>query len=206
MINAATALASSLTTMQHVAPKPTKEQIDAQAQYMIDMGYNPIDPAAHRKIAAFLAYRKIGSARKGLLLSGNSGTGKTMAATLFLCRRVVSAASVAAKWLDSPDDAREMVILPQYDSLPIGYNDVCIDDLGDEPKVNRFGTKVEVMKESICHLYIMYQRVQCKVYVTTNITPAEIAERYGSRVMSRLSEMCTFVEFKAPDQRQTGGF
>ena len=86
--------------------------------------------------------------------------------------------------------------------MPAGYFDLCIDELGDEPVLNDYGTKLDVMADAIMTRYNLFTRNGAKTLVSTNKAPDELERRYGTRVISRLYEMTTLIEFVGKDQRR----
>lgn len=73
-----------------------------------------------------------------------------------------------------------------------------LDDLGAE----------RVSDWSIQMLYLLidrrYRRMK-KTLISSNLSPAEIAEKLDDRIASRLSEMCEMVRFEGEDRRMGGG-
>jgi DNA replication protein DnaC len=76
------------------------------------------------------------------------------------------------------------------DELITDYAVLAIDDLGDEPTANRYGTKEETLSRVICDRYEVFCRHRVPTFISTNMTPAEIHNRYGARVADRIREMC----------------
>lgn len=89
---------------------------------------------------------------------------------------------------------------------------VIIDDLGAEAtNSSHFGTSSPVMEEIICDtIYCKWEDMKengerLPVYFTSNLTPEYLLEKYGERTMSRLKQMCRFVDVDTEDLRVTGG-
>ncbi len=112
----------------------------------------------------------------GVLLSGPAGVGKTWLLDLLGARlRPVSEIMDYGLrdlhiWYDWTD-GREVVI----------------DDLGAEAIVNDYGTKEDLLKLVIAH---RAERQKGRTSITTNLTAAQIAARYGDRTLSRILGMC----------------
>lgn len=71
---------------------------------------------------------------------------------------------------------------------------LCIDDLGAEnPLTTYYGTPNNVIGDLLCRRYDRLDHYQ--TFVTTNISPEQIAEIYGERVYDRCGEMFNFVRF-----------
>lgn len=63
---------------------------------------------------------------------------------------------------------------------------LCIDDMGLEPtEVLDFGNSINPVIEILEHRY----RQQLFTFITTNLTPRQIREKYGDRIADRFNEM-----------------
>ena len=131
--------------------------------------------------------------KKGILLSGTVGCGKTSLMKLL------------------------RYITPQYapyDIIPtrnvtfafnhIGYSIIeqygdnrfyCFDDLGIEPYGRFFGKDCNVMGEILLSRYELFLKYRIKTHITTNLNAHEIEELYGNRVRSRMREIFNLVGF-----------
>ncbi|MDG5801039.1 ATPase [Marinilabiliaceae bacterium ANBcel2] len=80
----------------------------------------------------------------------------------------------------------------------------CFDDLGTEQSLKHFGQECNIMAEIILSRYDHYIRQRMATHFTTNLSADEIEKIYGSRVRSRLREMCNLIAFPkdAPDKRK----
>jgi len=145
---------------------------DEVAQTIVRMadqyGYEP-SPEVVEPIRAYLA-------GYGLLLSGDTGSGKTflmhcLGGRQYTCERIIEYGMVNVhQWFEWTD----------------GY-EVVLDDLGVERTVSEYGAKDEIMKTVIGH---RCERQSARTHVTTNLKAEQIAERYGDRTLSRLTGMC----------------
>lgn len=80
------------------------------------------------------------------------------------------------------------------------------DDLGSEPlSVKLYGSELYPMLEVITARYNLWQRTGVPTHFTSNYDLAWIDEHYGTRVASRLQEMCTVIEIKGNNLRKSGG-
>jgi len=70
---------------------------------------------------------------------------------------------------------------------------VLFDDLGTEDKGIHYGDKIEVMEKFIQLRYDLFISRGLITHITTNLTTAEILNRYGARCVSRLKEMTDIV-------------
>jgi hypothetical protein len=151
--------------------------------------------------------------KKGIILSGPVGCGKTSLMVLIRCflhdseRFLVKPCREVAFEFHS----KGFEIINQYSKRSF-YKDnekwipktYCFDDLGQESKVLYYGNECEVLKEIILSRYDLYESVGMLTHFTTNLTPEELETRYGENVMSRLIGMTNFISFDAntPDKRR----
>lgn len=161
-----------------------------------------------RTLAAIAAKVHTGesAAGKGLLLMGTTGTGKTY--LLRTLSRMFSIPFVTARDIaDVVADERayrDLIRLdtPRWSEVPKHWNDVIVDDLGAECRsVTIYGRTYYPGESLILDRAIAFER-GFKTHFTTNLTEAELRERYGDRCWSRLSMMCVPVTLVGPDRRQ----
>ena len=68
-----------------------------------------------------------------------------------------------------------------------------IDDLGNEPaEILEFGNPIYPIVRLIEHRY----NTQAFTFITTNLTPKEIREKYGARIADRFNEMLHVIVFR----------
>ena len=78
-----------------------------------------------------------------------------------------------------------------------------LDDLGAERAQSNFGQPREIAAE-----FIMRYHAKCsghRLFVTTNLTGAELLARYQQRVLTRLTDLMHFVKFTGASKRGNGG-
>ncbi|WP_139959195.1 P-loop NTPase family protein [Flavicella sediminum] len=75
---------------------------------------------------------------------------------------------------------------------------IYIDDVGTEPK---FFTQ-EVIADILQQRYIKSKSNPRKTYITTNLKPSEIGERYGKQVDDRLREMFNIIKWEGDSRRK----
>lgn len=151
--------------------------------------------------------------RKGVMLAGNVGTGKTLLMRVFSrnkrqCFEIFPCRKPTDEY---SEDGMEM--LPQY-SKPIrsmlGTYEyflqrelgVCFDDLGTESIPARYyGKDVNVMEQIILNRYDRKIPLHL-THFTTNLTWKQIENTYGTRAASRLTEMTNLIELTGNDRRK----
>lgn len=176
-----------------------EKQINALCMYFSnDAGFEKIEPGY--------------SLKKGLLLYGPVGCGKTT--LLSLLRKNTKAPFSVISCRKVADEFAQLghVAIAAYSKLReanrrensghevLGF---CFDDMGTETNKKNFGNEVNVMTEVILNLYDNRDNIG-KVHLTTNISDQDISNYYGERVYSRLKEMVNIIEFPfdAPDRRK----
>jgi energy-coupling factor transporter ATP-binding protein EcfA2 len=140
------------------------------------------------------------SFRKGVLLSGPVGCGKTSLMNII-------------KLFQMPDD--RFTLKPcrdiSFEFIQEGYSTIhkyskqsfkseipktyCFDDLGTENSLKYFGNECNVMAEILLSRYELFISRQMITHLTTNLNSSEIEEIYGTRVRSRLREQFNLIAF-----------
>jgi len=180
------------------------EKIDEWQAYLEKKGFQNRDQEAHRTLAIYLANERAAQAEKGVILQGPTGSGKTHWMRLFVGIKNMHAARKLLRLYFRNPEGLDAIVKPMILSQPDRHEGVmAIDDLGTEPRANNYGTTSEVIGDIILDRYDTFKCWGVKTYITTNLTMADIAERYTERITSRLLEMCTVVSMKAPDARVT---
>lgn len=145
--------------------------------------------------------------RKGLLLSGPIGCGKTT--LMSLVRRLefpgfgyqmVSAREICLLFMESGH-----AVIKHYGSAATRLPQVfCFDDLGTETAMKYFGNETNVMAEIMLLRYDLYIHSGIPTHVTTNFSASELESFYGNRVRSRMREMFNLISFSgdAEDKRK----
>jgi len=166
--------------------------------------------------------------RRGLLISGAFGCGKTLAArSLYPRARIVNCAvrKEVERLRDGDSHWSEMHDLYEEGLKPFAVT--MLDDMGADAPTNDYGETVDAVGEFIIRAHkdkgremrddYRSMNIACdRLVITTNlITDSEppknatdrekalyLSYRYGGRVASRLKEMCVFVEMKGADKRR----
>lgn len=139
--------------------------------------------------------------RKGIVLAGNVGSGKTLLMETFnaLVRRTQPFYKTTARQVakDYAADGLTALVryLKQFRKTPQGLVpvDFLFDDLGAEDNKKHYGNEANVMAEVIYDRYELFTRYSTKTHFTTNLTTDELEEKYGTRAFSRLCQMCNFM-------------
>src|SRR5690606_33574143 len=143
--------------------------------------------------------------KKGILIFGDYGIGKTMLFNIlniagddlfknngFLRMRFKSISSVSfvEDYMKSAKVDNSTFDLKNYQFRPL-----YIDDLG-------FEKKAFLSFELLAELLFERNRNKAKTYVTTNKSPKELAERYGSLIGDRLPEMFNIIKWEGESFRE----
>lgn len=152
---------------------------------------------------------------KGLLITGNVGTGKT---DLFWLLQLY-----LAKYLKNQYQFTYEVVwkftaafnksgyecLESQDKGNRYYDELCMVDGRNQQPIkefaSHFGSKLLIGEEIIMSRYNVFKGSGYQSHFSTNATPAQILEVYGERAFSRLTEMCNFLHLVGDDRRNTGG-
>ena len=144
--------------------------------------------------------------KKGILLSGPVGCGKT--SLMFLFRnflaedeqyRVVTTQDIRLEFLRDG-----FPVVEKYTSKSfIARHDVfrpktyCFDELGLEGDLSYFGNDTNVMADIILGRYPLFIHQGMKTHAITNLGADELGAVYGKRVRSRMREMFNLIAFDA---------
>lgn len=148
------------------------------------------------------------SLKKGLLLAGLTGVGKTYAMKIF------SELSKGSNKFFIPISSMKFVQAFDkggFEAIGVGsdlteirdkkYRDgtrFCFDDLGSE----RLGNyQTEVMQHVLEDKIEKWEETGQIFHITTNFTIGELGERYGKRIESRLYQVFNIISFTGRDRR-----
>lgn len=148
------------------------------------------------------------SLRKGILLSGPVGCGKTSLMNLVKLtlpqeqRYIVkSCREVSFEFIqDGYTVIRKYSTHSFNKDIPKTY---CFDDLGTESNLKYYGNDCNLLAEILLSRYDLFVNRKMLTHITTNLSSSEIEELYGERVRSRMREMFNLIAFNesAKDKR-----
>jgi energy-coupling factor transporter ATP-binding protein EcfA2 len=149
------------------------------------------------------------SLRKGLMLSGPVGCGKTslmrLFNTLLLPQYKYQVKPCRDISFEFNRDGYTVIHKYSTNSYSRGQHKIyCFDDLGTENHLKFYGVECNVMAEILLSRYDQFCLQGLTTHLTTNLTSMDIEEQYGKRVRSRMREMFNLLAFDAGsrDKRQ----
>lgn len=136
------------------------------------------------------------SFQKGLLIRGISGLGKT-----HILKCVEKNELNPILILSMIEITDEIKSEGEFEIRMNGNKLIYLDDVGtEEPTVNHFGTKISFFKNFIENYYLR-NRIYNKLIISTNNNFAEIEQKYGFRVRSRMKDMFNVINVTGQDMR-----
>lgn len=157
------------------------------------------------------------STKCGILLCGRCGNGKTTSMNAFVsvCKYLEGVRRMKA--MESGEIPKALTInamtinatsarrLTQVAKDDVAMNEaktthvLCIDDVGLEPtEVLDYGNSINPVIEILEQRY----RQQLFTFITTNLTPKQIREKYGDRVADRFNEIMKCIVYENPTFRR----
>lgn len=149
--------------------------------------------------------------RKGILLTGPIGCGKTT--LMNLLKHIlpphkqlvmVPTRKIAYEFAEQGIKTIHKYTTQSFRShgsevIPRSY---CFDDLGVETTIPHFGSKINIMAEILLNRYDLFISHKMLTHLTTNLSAIEIEEQYGNRVRSRLREMVNYMIFSNSEDKR----
>ena len=157
------------------------------------------------------------SLKKGLLILGNVGSGKTMFLKILENSKINPYVYITEDKVKLDYQLGGVKKISQYGynsyeidlskeqkvrdvNKPIVY---CFDEFGDGEKIiDHFGTKIDVMRKIIMDRYDEFFDNGLRTIISTNLTMEQIKERYGSRIEDRFNELFNRIIFKGKSRRK----
>ena len=144
------------------------------------------------------------SLKKGILLTGPIGCGKTSLMTLInfffpgqLQYQIKSTRDISFEF-----EKEGYKIINRYSTgskmtaAGTSFTGIfCFDDLGTEQSQKYFGNECNVMAEILLSRYDLFISKGIPTHVTTNLSASELEEKYGNRMRSRMREMFNLIAF-----------
>jgi DNA replication protein DnaC len=138
--------------------------------------------------------------RKGILLSGPIGCGKTSIMALirpFFYHRhdykIKTCREISFEFAKNGFESLHHYTQKEHtQSRLTGY---CFDDLGAEQNIKHYGNDLNVMAEIIISRYEDFVQNQSITHITTNLSASEIEALYGNRLRSRMRSMFNLITF-----------
>jgi energy-coupling factor transporter ATP-binding protein EcfA2 len=145
------------------------------------------------------------SPRKGILLSGPVGCGKTSLLKLFntLLLPLYKYQVKPCRDISFEFNQNGYSVIHKYstNSYNRGQHKIdCFDDLGTENHLKFYGVECNIMAEIMLSRYDQFCAQGLQTHITTNLTSMDIEEQYGKRVRSRMREMFNLLAFDTTSQ------
>ncbi|WP_177191839.1 P-loop NTPase family protein [Parafilimonas terrae] len=150
------------------------------------------------------------SLKKGILLFGPVGTGKTTIMHLFHDTPQCYTTVVNCRKISDDYALEGLSAITKYNSmrkLALGISafnhygsSFCFDDLGAESPTKHFSETRNVMADIIQNRYDNRLRFN-NTHITTNLSSAQIEELYGLRVLDRMKEMFNLLTLTGKSRR-----
>lgn len=152
-----------------------------------------------RMVARWLTDR---TTKPSLILSGNTGTGKTTIALAvnrlfniieFYSKCFISSTNLSDNFIYNPGDSERKFCQGNCCSWLI------LDDVGEEPTdIKEYGN----VKSPVIRVVAERYSRQLPMLITTNLSYEKMAEKYGCRTVDRLKEVAEWVPFNGSSFRQ----
>ena len=191
-------LQAAATMIDRVAlPDETKPIIAWLCQYFSE------DPEFEKQKPDWLLTDRP-SLKKGIMLIGPNGVGKTLTLEVFhrmaqfgLLKRYFGMTDGRQVASDIARNGFEAI--SRYTSA-----DKLFNELGSELPAKYYGNSIDAMYEVIFEREKLFNTKLQKTHITTNMNAEQLADRYDTAIFSRLRGMCNIIEFGAIESQTTG--
>jgi len=143
--------------------------------------------------------------RKGILLTGPIGSGKTALMQLisYFFPRETQYQVKPTREISFEFEKDGFAVINHYSkgsfvryaNMPFLPKVYCFDDLGLEQTPKYFGNECNVMAEILLNRYDLFISKRMLTHITTNLSASELESIYGNRIRSRMREMFNLVAF-----------
>jgi hypothetical protein len=145
------------------------------------------------------------SLRKGILLTGPIGCGKTslMQLVSYFFPRETQYMIKPTREISFEFEKDGFAVINHYSkgsfvryaNMPFLPKVYCFDDLGLEQTPKYYGNECNVMAEILLNRYDLFVSKRMMTHITTNLSASELESIYGNRIRSRMREMFNLVAF-----------
>ena len=148
-----------------------------------------------------------GELRKGLLVIGNPGTGKSSSFKIIqMISKIYGLQSLWFPIVETKKVVEKFNVEKNKDSIIENYSigTFCFDDLGSENEANNihvWGSKEDIFIRILENRYDEFIAKNTKTFITTNLSLIQIEKRYGSRVRDRFVSMFNLIELNGTSRR-----
>ena len=130
---------------------------------------------------------------RGLFLTGAAGCGKTQ--LMRAVQRWLNPHTLNWVYVKEPADIEYMRSMDD----DILKTNVYVDDIGCEEIIREYGNIVDVVGDFTQRYHY---RGEGRFFATTNLNSEEINQRYGTRMLDRILEMCVVMKFDGKTKRE----
>lgn len=158
-----------------------------------------------------MAYEILRSGKKGLLIVGSVGCGKTT--MIRVLQRLFRDTDNSFKFVTAKDikdlleESSPSVVKEKYGKTLL--MNLCIDDIGLSTNLNKYGNVVNIISELIFERSELFIATGIKTHFTSNMPPFSedknietISTIYGERAYDRIVEMCDLISWKSKSLRK----
>ena len=159
-----------------------------------DKGYQPHFETVFKQLTGHCAYKYAELSKKGIMLVGGVGNGKTFA--MQIISQMFNIDFYPA--LDISEFYKKHEEFPKPNMIFTNRakwgRDIIIDDVGTEKTIVNYGERTEVINDFIQKRYREFKEKHAITYISTNLSREAFIKRYSERVWSRIDEMCLIID------------